>query len=175
MAADFTAVKARLTAIMLGTYGSEFTIAAGKFHEASPDQEPAHHPLGTLERAFWVVMPGQRTPIVPVDRTAGVGYYAYPLNIQVGYVFTRAGGDAVVEGGEVDGGATMDLVEARALADGHAIESAMSSWLNTGGLTPHVIDLKAPDNSDGPALEWLPDRCILTVPLLLLTRVTLGG
>jgi hypothetical protein len=173
--ADMTAVRARIAAIVLGTYGTEYAIAEGRFHEAAPDSDLEHHALGTLERAFELVMPGDRTPIIPVDRTAGVGYYSYPISIRVGYVYTHAGGEAVTEGGEVSGGATRAQVETRALDDGHRLENALSSWRNTGGLTPHIIDLKSPDGSSGgPTLEKLSDRCILTVPLLLLTREVLG-
>lgn len=162
--------RARIEAILLGEYGVQYPIASGRFHMMPPDQRSLDQmDLGTLERAVLVDMPNARTPVIPTDRAAGYGVFSYPVNVQVGYVVTGAG-EAWEALGEQSGAATWTAVQDRANEDRQAIESALGSWLNTGGLTPHVIDLNP---TGGGGIEQRADRAILTVPFSMMVRVPL--
>lgn len=163
-------IRARVQAIILGDYLGDYPIAPGRFHLASTAVANLNaHDLGTLERAVRVDIPNERTPLVPVDRTAGFGLYQYTLTIQVGYVLTGAG-DGAEALGEQSGPGTLDAIQDRANEDRQALESALGSWRNLGGLSPHVIDLEP---IGGPGIEVGPDRCILSVPFALKVRVPL--
>lgn len=162
-------IRARLESILLGTYGVEYPIPLAHFHLAPEDSDLDSHSLANLERAVDVQVSAERAPLLPVDRTAGVGYYNYPLVVQVGYVVTGAG-DVWDASGEQSGAATVRAVSDRADTDRHMIESALGSWRNTGGLSPHIIDLVP---TGGGGLELSPDRAILSVPFQLTLRVSL--
>lgn len=170
MAPPFAAVRSRFRDILLGSYGVEYPIPEGHFHLADIRFTPDTHPPGTLERAVWVSLTGEGTPAVPTDRTSGYAYLRYQLLVQVGYVLTGAGDSGAEATGEQSGGADLDSVQDRADADRQRIASALGSWRNTGGLTPHVIDCYP---EAAPALEVGQGRVTLTVPFSLLLRVPL--
>lgn len=157
------AVRARFQAILLGEYGAEYAIPAEHFHLVSDDHTIADEPAGVLERAVQVdIHTDGRTPHVPVDRVSGFGIYHYPMQVRVGYVYTQAG-ESLVEG-------TRKAIQDRATADRQRIESALGSWLNTGSLTPVVLDCVP---VGGGGVEFIDSRAILTVPFDLLVRASL--
>jgi hypothetical protein len=163
-------IRARIQDIILGEYIGDYPIAQGRFHLAATSEATlATHDLGTLERAVSVDIPNARTPLVPVDRGAGFGLYQHTLTVRVGYVLTGAG-DAAEGTGEQSGAGTLVAIQDRANEDRQALESALGSWRNLGGLSPHVIDLEP---VGGGGVEVGTDRCILAVPFVLKVRVPL--
>jgi hypothetical protein len=163
-------VRARLEAIITGDYGTDYAIPAGHFHLAPGDRTIDRTDLGSAERAVKVVIRQDRTPHLPINRMSGHGIYTYPVDVQVCYVRTQAGEDWDGASGEQSGAGTDEGITDRANADRNRLEAALGSWLNTGGLTPHIIDLRP---TGGGGIETLGQRAILTVPFELLVRVPL--
>lgn len=162
-------IRARLEQVITGNYGNEFLIPLDHFRLKPVDRTLESADPGTLERSVDLRIAAERTPLIPVDRTSGVGYYSYPVVVRVAYVLTGAG-DPGESDGPQSGEATLPAVEDRADTDRNRLESALGSWLNTGALNPHVIDLRP---VGGGGLELLADRAILTVPFEMILRAPL--
>jgi hypothetical protein len=166
------AIQTRIESIVLGSYSVEYPIASGRFRLIAPDRTAEDIECEVAERSFQVLISLDRVPSLPVDRVSGSGLFQYPVTITVCYALTRAG-DVFDSLTTETGSATREAITKRAFADRAAIESAVGSYLNTGGLSaPSVIDL-VPLSAGG--LVFNPDRAILSIPFNLITRETLSG
>ena len=162
-------VQERFQAILTGASGTEYPIPVGMFRLLPSDRTMDSEEYAGLERIARVVWGEGREEIVPTNRTAGFDYVYLPLNVTVGYCLGTSE-DALAGDSVTSAGASERVVRNRASADVSRISAAFSSWLNFGGLTPHVIDCVRVQDSIAPA----ESRLILTITFRLSLRIPLA-
>jgi hypothetical protein len=157
--------------LLLGTAGSDRTIAAGRFHLESPDA-PAFDgpPTHSAERAVKVtVRPG--SPNVPVNTLDNLVLRDHALTVRITYALTHAGGNLAESVDEQGGAGTLEAVEDRAGTDQHDVEAVLMWGPNAAGTDPVIVNV----TPGAPTFEAEDDRAVLTLPYTLLVLATVPG
>jgi hypothetical protein len=153
--------------LLLGTAGTDRTIAAGRFALESPDGQVPHH---SAERRVRVtVSPG--TPDGPVNNQDGQILRNHTLTVRVTYAVTHAGGDLAELVGEQDGAGTVEAIEDRMATDAHDVEAALMWGPNAAGLDPQIVNV----TPAAPGFDVGEDRAVLSLPFTLLVLATVPG
>jgi len=160
-------LRTRAVDLILGTAGQVgYTVAAGRFREAAPEDE-----LHSAERAVTVRM-RSRAPVNGYNNPqCGQGLYLTTMEVLVTYVVAK--GEASYEApGEQSGGADDETVEDRAADDAQVLLAVLGYQPNWTGTSPVVIDPYAvvPSEPPAPTLDVTDSRATLTLTLYVLTR-----
>jgi hypothetical protein len=153
--------------LLLGTTGSDRTIAAGRFALESPDGQVPHN---TAERRVRVtVTPGAAH--VPVNTLDGQVLRDHRLTVRITYAVTHAGGDLAELVGEQSGAGTLEAIEDRMATDQHDVEQCLLWGPNAGGVDPAIVNVVPGE----PASDVDEDRAVLTLPYTLTVLATVPG
>jgi hypothetical protein len=168
-------IRQGLEALLLGTSGTTKTMAAGRFHLASPDRALEDHPVASAERAVRVVLrPGR--DIRPANGCDNFVLREHRVLVRIAYVVTHAGGDAAEAAGEQSGAGTLDAVMDRVTTDQHDVESVLC-WLPnaTSITTPAVFGCQRTE--DEPALNEAAggQLLILELPFTVFVEASTNG
>jgi len=130
-------IREHVSALILGTTGSTYTIAPERFHAKAPDVALERHPVHSAERAFEVVVRRDRYAITPnfLDQET---FEAFRVVVRIAYVLSNSGGDLLEGYYEQLGPALLDNIGDRIDTDAGDIARVLG-WHENKSTTPATI------------------------------------